>query len=140
MGNPLDVDVASCLQQDGPKPLSTAPGCLSSARSRFPEFGARSDPGSAHEQVLAQFLYTSAFGWYATWLFCRTGRLVAPVAVHMLCNALGFPDFERMSAHPAQPLLSAATAAGVVLFSVLLRPLTDPSFYGGAGILDALPA
>lgn len=48
-------------------------------------------------QVLAQFLYTSIFGWYAAWLFVRSGHLAAPVAVHAACNALGFPDFERMS-------------------------------------------
>lgn len=49
------------------------------------------------QQVLAQFLYTSIFGWYATWLFVRSGHLAAPIAVHAACNALGFPDFERMS-------------------------------------------
>lgn len=48
-------------------------------------------------QVLAQFLYTSIFGWFATWLFVRSGHLAAPIAVHAACNALGFPDFERMS-------------------------------------------
>jgi membrane protease YdiL (CAAX protease family) len=48
-------------------------------------------------QVLAQFLYTSIFGWYAAWLFVRSGHLAAPVAVHAACNALGFPDFERMN-------------------------------------------
>jgi hypothetical protein len=43
-----------------------------------------------------------------------------------------------MCSHRWQPLLSAATAAGVVLFGVLLRPLTDPGFYGGGGLLGTL--
>lgn len=44
----------------------------------------------------------------------------------------------RTCSHRFQPLLSAATAAGVVLFGVLLRPLTEPGFYGGGGLLGTL--
>jgi hypothetical protein len=44
----------------------------------------------------------------------------------------------HMCSHRFQPLLSAATAAGVVLFGVLLRPLTEPGFYGGDGLLGTL--
>lgn len=40
----------------------------------------------------AQFLYTTAFGWYANLLFLRAGSVVAPTAAHVLCNVLGLPN------------------------------------------------
>ena len=43
------------------------------------------------------------------------------------------------AARPASPRGRAgAPAAGVVLFGVLLRPLTEPGFYGGGGLLGTL--
>lgn len=69
-------------------------------------------------QVAGQAVYTTLFGAYVTWLLIRTGSLVAPVVVHMLCNVLGFPDFDAMAAHRHQPLLSAATGAGEGLLTV----------------------
>lgn len=72
-------------------------------------------------------MYTTAFGAYATWLFIRTGSLAAPVAVHMLCNAVGFPDFDAMAAHQHQPLLSAATGAGWALHSMFQLYAIMPS-------------
>ena len=41
-----------------------------------------------------QFTYTTLFGAFAAYAFCRTHRLSAPVAAHMLCNYLGLPGFE----------------------------------------------
>lgn len=38
-----------------------------------------------------QFSYTSIFGAYATFIFLRTGSLLAAISVHALCNALGLP-------------------------------------------------
>lgn len=40
---------------------------------------------------LIQFAYTTVFGWYATFIFLRTGSLWAVVFVHALCNWLGLP-------------------------------------------------
>lgn len=40
----------------------------------------------------AQFVYTTAFGWYANFLFLRAGSVVAPTAAHALCNVLGLPN------------------------------------------------
>lgn len=42
---------------------------------------------------LLQFSYTSLFGAYATFLFLRTGSLLAIFAVHAFCNCMGFPRF-----------------------------------------------
>lgn len=82
-------------------------------------------------QVAGQMLYTTVFGAFATWLLIRTGSLVAPISAHMLCNMFGFPDFDAMAAHRHQPLLSAAIGAGVLLFSILLKPMTMSALYSG---------
>lgn len=38
-----------------------------------------------------QLGYTTLFGAYATFLYLRTGSLLAVVVVHMLCNTMGLP-------------------------------------------------
>lgn len=40
---------------------------------------------------LFQLLYTTLFGGYATFLYLRTGSLLAVVLVHAFCNWQGFP-------------------------------------------------
>lgn len=40
---------------------------------------------------LLQFGYTTVFGWYATFLFLRTGSLWGVVLVHSFCNWMGLP-------------------------------------------------
>ena len=40
---------------------------------------------------LIQFAYTTVFGWYATFIFLRTGSLWAVVLVHAFCNWMGLP-------------------------------------------------
>ncbi|KAI1304293.1 CaaX protease [Xylaria venustula] len=40
---------------------------------------------------LVQFSYTSLFGAYATFLFLRTGSLLAIFIVHAFCNIMGLP-------------------------------------------------
>ncbi|KAI0431518.1 CaaX protease [Xylaria sp. FL1042] len=40
---------------------------------------------------LLQFTYTSLFGAYATFLFLRTGSLLAIFVVHAFCNTMGLP-------------------------------------------------
>jgi len=129
---PLAAHLAkACSSCSGSSGLSAAPVglvCEGHLRARRTEefFRIEEEVPLSPMQVLAQFLYTSIFGWYATWLFVRSGHLAAPIVVHALCNLLGFPDFDRMTSHPAAPLLTGATAAGIGLFGVLLRPLTDP--------------
>src|SRR4051812_20716306 len=39
-----------------------------------------------------QFAYTTLFGAYATFLFLRTGSLLAVCAVHAFCNCMGLPQ------------------------------------------------
>lgn len=40
---------------------------------------------------VVQFAYTTIFGWYATFLFLRTGSLPAVVLAHSFCNWCGLP-------------------------------------------------
>ncbi|EFJ44992.1 hypothetical protein VOLCADRAFT_32069, partial [Volvox carteri f. nagariensis] len=76
-----------------------------------------------------QFLYTTVFGWLATYLFLRTGHLAAPVAAHVFCNWAGFPPFGDMLSHPRGILLALTTAAGVAVFFLALPRLTSPDRY-----------
>ncbi|KAJ3170372.1 hypothetical protein HDU88_009001 [Geranomyces variabilis] len=47
-----------------------------------------------------QLAYTTLFGWFATFLLLRTGHLAAPIASHMFCNVMGFPDLDAVEEHP----------------------------------------
>lgn len=40
-----------------------------------------------------QFAYTYLFGIYATFVFLRTGSLLATIVVHIFCNYMGLPRF-----------------------------------------------
>ncbi|EAW08632.1 CAAX prenyl protease RCE1 [Aspergillus clavatus NRRL 1] len=40
---------------------------------------------------LFQFGYTTIFGWYATFLYIRTGSLLAVILAHSFCNWCGLP-------------------------------------------------
>ncbi|KAI1074073.1 hypothetical protein F5B20DRAFT_564766 [Whalleya microplaca] len=42
---------------------------------------------------LVQLSYTTLFGAYVTFLFLRTGSLLAIVVVHAFCNCMGLPRF-----------------------------------------------
>lgn len=42
---------------------------------------------------LLQFTYTTLFGGYATFIYLRTGSLLAVIMVHAFCNWMGFPRF-----------------------------------------------
>ncbi|EFQ28668.1 CAAX amino terminal protease [Colletotrichum graminicola] len=48
---------------------------------------------AAVARSVIQFGYTSLFGAYATFLFLRSGSLLAIVLVHAFCNAMGLPRF-----------------------------------------------
>lgn len=42
---------------------------------------------------LVQFTYTSVFGFYASFIFLRTGSLPAAILTHAFCNWMGLPRF-----------------------------------------------
>jgi prenyl protein peptidase len=80
-----------------------------------------------------QFAFTTVFGWYATFVFLRTGHLGSAVAVHAFCNCLGVPRFGAVPAHPAARLMATAFAAGILLFGCMLVPLADLQLYRPVG-------
>ncbi|KAF7845949.1 hypothetical protein BT93_L5834 [Corymbia citriodora subsp. variegata] len=42
-------------------------------------------------RTLFQFAFTTVFGWYASFVFLRTGCVWSVVLVHAFCNWMGFP-------------------------------------------------
>lgn len=60
---------------------------------------------------LVQFTYTTIFGWFAAYLFIRTGSVWASVAVHSFCNSMGLP---RVTGRLQGPLFNS------VIYYVLL--------------------
>ena len=70
-------------------------------------------------ETTVQFAYTSLFGAFASYSFCRTHRLSAPVAAHVLCNYLGLPAFACLRPGPLYDYRLAFAAlhvAGIALF------------------------
>ncbi|KAN0087830.1 CAAX protease self-immunity domain containing protein [Tylopilus felleus] len=39
-----------------------------------------------------QFIYTSIFGFYCSYLFLRTGSIFPPITAHIFCNVMGVPQ------------------------------------------------
>ncbi|KAJ9184459.1 hypothetical protein P3X46_004184 [Hevea brasiliensis] len=72
-----------------------------------------------------QLGYTVIFGSYASFLFIRTGHLLAPLVAHIFCNFMGLPVLFARS----KGIVSLAFVAGVVSFLWLLFPLTLPDLY-----------
>lgn len=53
-------------------------------------------------RTLFQFAYTSLFGFFASFLFLRTGSLPAAILAHSFCNLMGLPRFwGRLERHDA---------------------------------------
>jgi prenyl protein peptidase len=44
-------------------------------------------------RTIVQFTYTSLFGFFATFLYLRTGSVYTAIAAHMFCNWMGLPRF-----------------------------------------------
>ncbi|KAF9088846.1 hypothetical protein BGX29_012358 [Mortierella sp. GBA35] len=78
-----------------------------------------------------QLLYTTLFGWFATFLFLRTSNLIGPCLCHTFCNMMGFPDVTNIQYFGRwKKWLYLTFFLGMVLFGLLLRPLTNPAWYG----------
>ena len=98
-------------------------------------------PADALAICLLQVGFTTIFGWFAAFLFLRTGHYAAVVVAHSFCNYLGCPDFSTIlsDSHPKAAQLKIALFSGIVGFVVLLMPLTRSELYGfenGARYVD----
>lgn len=89
---------------------------------------------SALSQSFFQFCYTTLFGIYSAFLFLRTGHFISPVIVHAFCNHMGFPEFQQVGTLPRRQQLIAVSCflIGLVMWSLLLFPLTSPTVYGNS--------
>ncbi|KAF9432771.1 CAAX prenyl protease, partial [Entomortierella beljakovae] len=89
---------------------------------------------------IAKLLYTSVFGWFATYLFLRTSSFWAACLSHTLCNILGLPEVGNIKLYGHWgKWIYLAHFLGLVFFGLLLKPLTDPSLYGDATSLAYWP-
>lgn len=86
---------------------------------------------SALRTGLIQFAYTTFFGFYSTYLFIRTGHLMAPLVAHVMCNYMGLPDLDELF-----QLKTWHRSVGITLYLVgllgwisLLPIGTEPSLY-----------
>ncbi|XP_076606896.1 CAAX prenyl protease 2-like [Chaetodon auriga] len=86
-----------------------------------------------------QFLYTTVFGVFTAFIFMRTGHVVGPVLCHSFCNSQGLPDISSAMQHPQRSALLFLHLMGLLLFLVLLFPLTDPVFYGAIPVCSLAP-
>ncbi|XP_008788156.2 CAAX prenyl protease 2 isoform X1 [Phoenix dactylifera] len=73
-----------------------------------------------------QLGYTVIFGWYASFLFIRTGNLISPIVAHIFCNMMGLPV---LSSSRTKGVATMAFAAGLAGFCWLLFPATSPDLY-----------
>lgn len=51
-------------------------------------------------RTAVQFTYTTLFGWYAAFLFVRTGSVWPPIFVHAMCNYFGVPSLTLGGEYP----------------------------------------
>ncbi|GJN14147.1 hypothetical protein PR202_gb00932 [Eleusine coracana subsp. coracana] len=79
--------------------------------------------------VGVQLGYTVIFGWYAAFLFIRTGNLLSPIIAHVFCNMMGLPVFSSLR---TRGLASVAFLAGSISFFWLLFPVTSPELYNSS--------
>lgn len=63
---------------------------------------------------------------------CHAGHLAGPVLCHSFCNSMGFPALGAALGHPRRRALLPCYALGVLLFLLLLLPLTEPGLFGAA--------
>ncbi|KAK8801520.1 hypothetical protein WA171_004660, partial [Blastocystis sp. BT1] len=83
-------------------------------------------------QCCFMFTYTTLFGVLVSYVYVRTGNLLAAGLVHSLCNFFSIPSFEYN--RPSSPLYSKRTiingayVVGVILFIVLFPILLNPQW------------
>ncbi|ORY31997.1 hypothetical protein BCR39DRAFT_525125 [Naematelia encephala] len=74
---------------------------------------------------LFQLTYTTLFGWFASYLFIRTGSVLPPLASHIFCNFMGIYLPQQATArHPRySTAIWAAYLGGIASFTLGLRAL-----------------
>lgn len=78
---------------------------------------------------LVQFTYTTIFGWFAAFLFIRTGSVWSSIIVHSFCNSMGLPRVTgRLKGHSLHSLVYyPLLIGGVLLFARNIETWTASS-------------
>ncbi|KDE08329.1 hypothetical protein MVLG_01370 [Microbotryum lychnidis-dioicae p1A1 Lamole] len=81
-----------------------------------------------------QFAYTTLFGWYAAFLFVRTGSILPSILVHTFCNWWGLPPIvDALRVYPEKKIpILASYVLGIATFSYGLFRWTEPRLFGGS--------
>jgi prenyl protein peptidase len=87
-----------------------------------------------------QFIYTTLFGAYATYILIRTGSVLAVTVSHSYCNLMGLPDLSFFL-HPNHPMyryrvtILTSYLIGVFTFKHFLLCSTDETCWGSKSLL-----
>lgn len=73
--------------------------------------------------------YTVVFGWYASFLFIRTGNLISAIIAHIFCNVMGLPV---LLSPRTRGLATIAFIFGLACFLRLLFPVSSPILYNNS--------
>ncbi|VEN58815.1 unnamed protein product [Callosobruchus maculatus] len=78
-----------------------------------------------------QFTYTTIFGLYSSYLFYRTGHFATIFIAHAYCNHMGFPEVMEIATYKRNKkiIVTSLFIIGFVAWCLLLKPLTEPSWY-----------
>ncbi|GAA5962100.1 hypothetical protein JCM8115_002915 [Rhodotorula mucilaginosa] len=93
-------------------------------------------------QSTFQFAYTTIFGWYAAFLFLRTGSILPPFLAHVFCNIMGIPPLGwALQVWPdKKKSLYAAYLAGISTFIYGFWRWTAPTLLFSPGSVPATAA
>ncbi|GAA5882712.1 hypothetical protein JCM3774_004528 [Rhodotorula dairenensis] len=93
-------------------------------------------------QSTFQFAYTTVFGWYASFLFLRTGSVVPPFFAHVFCNIMGIPPLGwALHVWPEKKhSLYASYLAGIATFIYGFWRWTDPTLLFGSAATSSASA
>ncbi|OAV88318.1 hypothetical protein PTTG_07582 [Puccinia triticina 1-1 BBBD Race 1] len=83
-------------------------------------------------QATVQFTYTTIFGWYAAFIYLRTGSVISATLCHSFCNYMGLPPiFDSMQRFPNKRIaILMYYLIGIIAFGVLLRGwASDPALF-----------
>ncbi|KAG4087374.1 Abi-domain-containing protein [Neocallimastix lanati (nom. inval.)] len=69
-----------------------------------------------------QFLYTTIFGWFSTYLTLRTGNLLSSICAHSLCNIFNFPDVNSVftATGKSKVIYMICYVVGLIVFIVTM--------------------
>merc|ERR1711907_812134 len=85
--------------------------------------------GVPWQNIVFQACYTTIFGWYAGYLFLRTGHFIAPFLAHAFCNVMEFPPFGEIPHRKDKNLCLGLYLGGIIIFAVGLYYVVDPGWY-----------